>query len=34
MKIEYREPRISFIELGDETIKKIISYTEKASNTD
>ena len=27
MKIEYREPRISFIELGDETIKKIISYT-------
>lgn len=27
MEIKYRESRISFIELGDETIKKIISYT-------
>ena len=27
MEIEYREPRISFIKLGDETIRKIISYT-------
>lgn len=27
MKVEYREPRITYIKLGDKTIREIISYT-------
>ena len=27
MEIEYREPRVTFIKLGDQTIRRIISYT-------